>query len=125
MADEEAVWPPPPKELPSKAANPPPPGAIVCPSCGRRLLTQASVLCNWCGAVIDNEEYQQKAAEARLAQDSLLRDRLELEISETAKHGVLGRLKQKKKELKSNHDRSADMLIAQALDVGESDKKGK
>jgi len=125
MADEESVWPPPPKDLPSKAMNPPPPGAVACPSCGRRLLTQASVLCNWCGAVIENDEYQQKAAEARLAQDAVLRERLEQEISETARHGVLGRLKQKKRALKSTSERSAELLIAQALDVQEGDKKGK
>jgi len=70
MAEDEPVWPPAPKEIPSKPAEAPAPGKPVCPACGRKLLTVASVLCNWCGAVIENEDYQKRAAEARAAQDA-------------------------------------------------------
>lgn len=64
-----------------------------CPSCGRKLLTVRSVLCNWCGARIDDEEYLVKAARERAAQDAAERDKAEQELKETARYGVFGRLK--------------------------------
>lgn len=113
MPDVDGQWPPVPLPFAKKPAEKSDPS--TCPSCGRKLLTLASVLCNWCGAVIENEEYQQKAAEARAAQDAAERERLDAEISETARHGVLGRLKQRGKELKRNPDRITDMLVVQEL----------
>lgn len=64
-----------------------------CPSCGRKLLTTRSVLCNWCGARIEDEEYLEKAAKERAAQDAAERERIEAEIAETARYGSFGRLK--------------------------------
>lgn len=64
-----------------------------CPSCGRKLLTVRSVLCNWCGARIEDEEYLKRAARERAAQDAAERERAEQEMQETARFGVLGRLK--------------------------------
>lgn len=68
-----------------------------CPTCGRRLLTTRSVLCNWCGAVIKNEVYQQRAAEERAQLDAELKRQVDLEQDETARLGVIGRLKLIKK----------------------------
>lgn len=122
MADTEEQWPPAPTEFPRK--TPDKTDAETCPSCGRKLLTMMSVLCNWCGAVIDNEEYQQRAAEARHAKDAAERERLEQEISETARHGVLGRLKQKGKLIQRNPDKLTDLLVTSELaDKQKTDKE--
>ncbi|MDR3710031.1 MAG: hypothetical protein P4L33_17185 [Capsulimonadaceae bacterium] len=72
-----------------------------CPACGRKLLTLASVLCNWCGAVIKNDDYQKRAAEERARVDAELKRQLEVEQQETAKFGILGRLKKVKREGRS------------------------
>lgn len=37
----------------------------TCPQCNRKLLSHASMRCNWCGAEINDEGYQQKAAQER------------------------------------------------------------
>jgi len=66
---------------------------VKCPSCGRQLLTKTSRLCNWCGEVIGDEAYQKRAEEQRLAADALLKSRIAAETKETARYGVLGRLK--------------------------------
>lgn len=64
-----------------------------CPSCKRKLLTQASVLCNWCGAKIEDDDYQARAAQQRLAQDEQERLQVESVAQEEARYGVFGRLK--------------------------------
>jgi len=68
-----------------------------CPTCGRTLLTTRSALCNWCGAVIKDEAYQQRAAEERALQDAELQQQLRIEQMENARLGVLGRLKKNRK----------------------------
>jgi hypothetical protein len=37
----------------------------TCPDCGRRLLAQASVRCNWCGAEIVDPEFRARAENER------------------------------------------------------------
>ena len=74
--------------------------ATVCPTCKRKLLTQTSPLCNWCGAQIDNPEYQARAAQSRLERDQQERAELEMVIQEEAQHGILGRLKRLGKQNK-------------------------
>ncbi len=37
----------------------------LCAQCGKRLLSQASARCNWCGAIIDNAVYQAQAQTER------------------------------------------------------------
>ena len=64
-----------------------------CPSCGRKLLTLRSVLCNWCGARIEDEEYLERAAKERAAQDAAERERVEMELAESVRYGTIGRLK--------------------------------
>lgn len=39
----------------------------TCPNCHRRLLSHASAKCNWCGCEINDEGYQQQAAQERAA----------------------------------------------------------
>ena len=73
---------------------------VVCPTCQRKLLTQTSPLCNWCGAQIDNPEYQVRAAQNRLERDQLERAELEAVIQEEAQLGILGRLKRLGKQNK-------------------------
>ena len=73
----------------------------VCPACNRKLLTQTSALCNWCGAKIDNPDYQARAAQSRLERDQQERAALETVIQEEAQHGILGRLKRLGKKSKS------------------------
>ncbi len=70
---------------------------LICPQCHRKLLTQASVLCNWCGAKIDDPEYQAKAAETRQALDQQEKAQIEAMIQEEARFGILGRLKRRAK----------------------------
>ena len=78
------------------------PDIAVCPSCKRRLLTKTSALCNWCGAKIDNLEYQTRAAQTRLERDAQERAELEALIQEEAQHGILGRLKRLGKQNKTD-----------------------
>lgn len=86
---------------PPEASETMPPGPIsACPACGRKLLTQTSALCNWCGAKIDNSDYQQRAAENRMQHDRQEREELEALIQEEAQHGILGRLKRLGKQNK-------------------------
>lgn len=74
------------------------PAAKKCPNCGRALLTQTSALCNWCGAKIEDEEYQRHAAEIRQARDAAERAAIESVVQETARYGVIGRLKRRAKD---------------------------
>lgn len=39
----------------------------ICPNCKRKLLSHASAKCNWCGCEINDEGYQQQAAQERAA----------------------------------------------------------
>lgn len=73
----------------------------VCPACHRRLLTQTSALCNWCGARIDNPDYQARAAQTRAERDAQERAALEAQVQEEAQHGILGRLKRLGKQNKN------------------------
>ena len=61
MNEEPTIWPPTPgpQHDPKMQASGSEIG--VCPACKRKLLTQTSALCNWCGAKIDNPEYQERA----------------------------------------------------------------
>ena len=104
MEDNAEVWPPVPGPHHAPAAE----GAAdiaVCPTCKRRLLTQTSALCNWCGAKIDNPEYQTKAAQNRQERDRQERAELEAVIQEEARHGILGRLKRLGKQAKNGAPR--------------------
>lgn len=73
---------------------------VVCPTCKRKLLTQTSPLCNWCGAQIANPEYQARAAQSRQERDQQERADLESVIQEEAQLGILGRLKRLGKQNK-------------------------
>lgn len=73
---------------------------VVCPTCKRKLLTQSSPLCNWCGAQIADPEYQARAAQSRQERDQQERAELESVIQEEAKLGILGRLKRLGKQNK-------------------------
>ena len=96
MSDNSEVWPPAPGP---QHAPPPPEGAprTTCPACSRKLLTQASALCNWCGAKIDDPEYQAQAAQARQARDEAERAQVEAVVQEEARYGVFGRLRRRAK----------------------------
>lgn len=39
----------------------------VCPHCQKKLLSQASARCNWCGALIEDDAYQAQAQQGREA----------------------------------------------------------
>ena len=98
MSDQIEKWPPPPEQKPpgkTEIEKHSQTGEAMehCPSCGRKLLTVRSVLCNWCGARIDDEEYLARAARERAAQDAAEKEKAEHELQETARYGVLGRLK--------------------------------
>lgn len=73
---------------------------VVCPTCKRKLLTQTSPLCNWCGAPIADEDYQARAAQSRAERDQMERAAMESVIQEEAQHGILGRLKRLGKQNK-------------------------
>ena len=75
---------------------------VTCPECKRRLLTKTSMLCNWCGAKINDQEYQARAALNRLERDQQERTDLEVVIQEEAELGVLGRLRRLGKQNKAN-----------------------
>jgi predicted amidophosphoribosyltransferase len=101
------TWPPAPT-APKAAQSAEVP---TCPSCGRKLLTVRSVLCNWCGAAINDADYLQRAAEERAAEDARIKEQLETELRESAKMGILGRLKKNKnKPTRSGADSLADFL---------------
>lgn len=68
-----------------------------CPACGRKLLTRTSALCNWCGARIDNPDYQAQAEAQRQALDQAERTQVDTIAQEEAKFGVFGRLKRRAK----------------------------
>ena len=104
------TWPPPPQTGQSAAS---PSGAAeigVCPTCKRRLLTQTSALCNWCGAKIDNDDYQARAAQTRQERDAQERAELESLIQEEAQHGILGRLKRLGKQNKTTAPKNTQDL---------------
>jgi predicted amidophosphoribosyltransferase len=91
--DAEKTWPP----APAVAAEVGDPAVKFCPNCGRKLLTQTSALCNWCGAKIEDDDYQERAAKTRLERDVADRAAVEAVMQEEAAFGVLGRLKRKAK----------------------------
>lgn len=93
MNEEEA--------LPEEKALPEAAGIVVCPNCERKLLTQTSPLCNWCGAQIDNPEYQARAARSRQERDQQERAELESVIQEEVQYGILERLKRLGKQNKA------------------------
>ncbi len=96
------TWPPAPQPArPATAASAGEADIAVCPACGRRLLTQTSALCNWCGAKIDNLDYQTRAAQTRAERDAQERAALEAQVQEEAQHGILGRLKRLGKQNKN------------------------
>jgi predicted amidophosphoribosyltransferase len=95
--EQPNVWPPAPA---ASSAAPQAAPVAACPTCGRKLLTQTSALCNWCGAKIDNPEYQARAAQTRQERDQQERAELEALIQEEAAHGILGRLKRLGKQNK-------------------------
>ncbi len=98
--NEEKILPP--ASEPQKSPEPSEAvGAVICPTCKRKLLTQTSPLCNWCGAQIDNPEYQARAAQSRLERDQQERAELETIIQQEAQHGILGRLKRLGKQNKA------------------------
>jgi len=94
MTDSEKTWPPAPNTGSNTSSLP----AKFCPHCGRKLLTQASALCNWCGVKIDDPEYQQRAAQERLERDQADRIAVEAALQEEAEFGVMGRLKRQAKQ---------------------------
>lgn len=96
MSETPEVWPPAPGP---QHAPPPADGAprTTCPVCNRKLLTQTSALCNWCGAKIDDLEYQAQAAETRHARDEAERAQVESVVQEEARYGVFGRLRRRAK----------------------------
>ena len=94
MSEQSDVWPPSPR---AQSAQTPQDEVIACPSCGRRLLTKTSVLCNWCGAKIDDPEYLARAAESRQAMDQQERAQIETIVQEEARYGIFGRLKHRAK----------------------------
>ena len=75
---------------------------VTCPECKRRLLTKTSMLCNWCGAKINDPDYQARAAQNRLESDHQERTDLELVIQEEAELGILGRLRRLGKQNKAS-----------------------
>ncbi len=96
-ASAEEVWPPAPGPQ-----NPAPNAAETvvthCPACSRKLLTQTSALCNWCGAKINDPSYQEKAAQTRQMRDESERKQIEEVVQEEARYGVYGRLKRRAKQ---------------------------
>jgi len=90
MSNTDQVWPPPPSQGGSEGKNSNT-EANVCPHCKRKLLTQTSALCNWCGAKIDDPEYQMNAAQIRQSQDQTQRVRVEESQREKPKYGLFGR----------------------------------
>lgn len=98
---EPEVWPPPigPQNA-ERAADTA--EVVTCPECKRRLLTRTSTLCNWCGAKINDPDYQARAAQNRQQRDQQERAELEVVIQQEAEHGILGRLRRLGKQNKTN-----------------------
>lgn len=100
-----AVWPPAPTSFPTRTAGLsallpaelPAPVIGACPSCQRKLLTRTSALCNWCGAKINNPDYQEQAARTRQEMDDSIRQTAELRAQDAPSRTVLGRLKKRLK----------------------------
>lgn len=86
---------PPPPSSDAEAAAPP---LTHCPACSRRLLTQASALCNWCGAKINDPHYQEQAARSRQTLDQSELSQLETLVQEETRYGIFGRLKRRAKQ---------------------------
>ena len=84
-------------ELPESSSQPPAAPVKseikICPSCHRKLLTQTSILCNWCGEKIDDPDFLERAAAERTARDEQERHRVESVAQEEAQYGIFGRLK--------------------------------
>ena len=99
MNEDPTIWPPAPQSQAAQQAVQV--EVAVCPACKRKLLTQTSALCNWCGARIDNPEYQERAALGRQERDQQERAALEVTIQEEAQHGILGRLRRLGKQNKN------------------------
>jgi hypothetical protein len=98
-----SVWPPPPG--PQHSAVLPGSAALThCPACARKLLTQASVLCNWCGAKISDPQYQEQAALSRQALDQQERKQVEEVVLEETRYGIYGRLKRRAKQNTGNRN---------------------
>lgn len=95
MDEGSETWPPTPTA--QNAQTPVETETKVCPACKRKLLTQTSVLCNWCGAKIDDPEYLARAAQGRQALDQQERAQIEAAVQEEARYGVFGRLKHRAK----------------------------
>lgn len=96
MSDTPEVWPP----APGPQHAPTPEGAAprtTCPVCNRKLLTLTSALCNWCGAKIEDPDYQAQAAQTRHARDEAERAQVEAVVQEEARYGVFGRLRRRAK----------------------------
>lgn len=68
-----------------------------CPACQRKLLTRTSALCNWCGAKINNEDYQEQAARTRQEMDDAIRQAAAERAQDAPNRTVLGRLKKRLK----------------------------
>jgi hypothetical protein len=102
--ETDKVWPPKPDR------NKPKPGELTCPNCGRKLLTQTSVMCNWCGAPIADEDYQEKAAQARLERDQAERAAVEAVVAEEAQYGVRGRLLRRGKAIRKGEIKHGNEL---------------
>ena len=98
MTETDKTWPP----APSVGAKMVDAGAKFCPHCGRKLLTQTSALCNWCGVKIEDPEYQEKAAQTRLERDVADRSAVEAALQEEAEFGTLGRLKRAARQRKDS-----------------------
>jgi predicted amidophosphoribosyltransferase len=96
-ASTPTVWPPAPS---AAATSTQAGGAKFCPSCGRKLLTQTSALCNWCGKKIDDPDYQQRAAQTRLERDAADRQAVEAAKQQEAEYGMMGSIKRRAKERK-------------------------
>src|SRR5689334_18679580 len=101
MSSDSQTWPPAPG--PHHAAQAADTSAdeelrTNCPACGRKLLTQTSALCNWCGAKIDDPEYQARAAQTRHERDAAERQQVESVAQEEARYGVFGRLRRRAKQ---------------------------
>ena len=94
MTEPDKIWPP----APSVGAKIAEGAAKFCPNCGRKLLTQTSALCNWCGEKINDPDYQQQAAANRMERDQAERVAVEAVMQEEAEFGVLGRLRRRAKQ---------------------------
>lgn len=99
LVPASSISPTAPVPAPAPASAQPAASAEVasCPACGRKLLTRASALCNWCGERIENPDYQAQAEAQRHALDQAERTQVDSIAQEEAKFGVFGRLKRRAK----------------------------